>query len=233
MSDGKERSGVKTLDQVLPRVVRAAEKASAVGPGGVREPASGHAQKDGRDHIDAINQLFAEFELAYHNQFHKAYAQEGSLGLAKKYWFNRLGEFMPEVIVRAARHLVTSQEFLPSLAGVVAACENAPVLFGLPTPRAAYVEACCKPEPKLEQVWSHPAVYLAGRETGWLALASETQDNVFPLFEYNYQHFCQRVMRGEKLDVPVPTALPQATGTPLSLEENKSRLAELKQRFEL
>lgn len=230
MSEFKDKSGVKTVDQVLPRVVQSTRRAATQG---VREPASDYQQQMGRDHIDAINQLFAEFELAYHNQFHKAYAQEGSLGLAKKYWLNCLVDFMPEVIIRAARHLVKNQEYLPSLATVVSVCENAPALFGLPTARAAYVEACCKPEPKMAQTWSHPAVYLAGRETGWHALASETQDNIFPVFEHNYQQFCHRVMRGEQLDVPVAPALPKTTITPLSTEESKAKLAELRQRFEL
>ncbi len=37
-----------------------------------------------KDHVDAINQMFAEFELAYHNQYHKAFPDEGALNLGKK-----------------------------------------------------------------------------------------------------------------------------------------------------
>lgn len=229
-----EEQGTQVLDQVLARVVAPAATKVAKGASTTRRESSAPDKaKAGRDHVDAINQLFAEFELAYHNQFHKAYGQEGSLALAKKHWLGCLVDFTPEVIVRAARHLVKTQEFLPTLATVVAACENAPALFGLPTARAAYVEACCKPEPKAAQQWSHPAVYLAGRETGWYELASETQDAIFPLFEHNYQQFCQRVMRGEKLDLPVVQALTPGVATPLNPEENKARLAELRRKFDL
>jgi hypothetical protein len=70
-------------------------------------------------------------------------------------------------------------------------------------------------------------------ETGWFALASQTQDEIFPAFEYNYHQLCQRVMRGETLDVPVPAALPRTAQAPLSLEENRSRLAGLRKRFDL
>ena len=43
--------------------------------GGVAEPAANLGDEDGMDHVDAINQIFAEFEFAYHNQFHKAFAE--------------------------------------------------------------------------------------------------------------------------------------------------------------
>ncbi len=194
--------------------------------------ASSGARGD-RDHVDAINQIFAEFELAYHNQFHKAYAQEGSLKLAKKYWLSCLAEFMPEVIVRAARQVVKSQEYLPTVASMVNACENALPLFGLPAPQNAYVEACCAPEPKHSYAWSHPAVYLAGKHTGWFALATETQSAIFPVFEYNYHLLCQQVLRGEKLDISMPVALPETVSSPLSPEENKARMKALREKFSL
>jgi hypothetical protein len=231
-NDTKPGQGLNALDQVMHRVVPAPGRVSRVAEG-VGEKTAAYRLQVERDHIAAINQLFSEFELAYHNQFHKAYAEKGSLALAKKHWLSCLGEFTPEVIVRAARHLVTSQEYLPTLAAVVAACENAHALFGLPPARAAYMEACCKPEPKAQQSWSHPAVYLAGAATGWFALASETQDAVFPLFEHNYHQLCQRVVRGETLNVPVPPALPRTVQAPLSPEENRAKLAALRDRFDL
>jgi hypothetical protein len=187
----------------------------------------------GRDHVDAINQVFAELALAYHNQFHKAYAQDGALALAKKYWLGVLGEFEPELILRAVRQVVRRSEYLPTLAAIVQACENAYDLFGLPAPQAAYIEACCAAEPKSQQRWSHPAVYLAGEHTGWFALASETQAQIFPLFEYNYRQLCHRVMTGEQLQLPIQRALPETVAAPLSPEENLQRLAALRQRFDL
>lgn len=186
-----------------------------------------------RDHVDVINQVFAELGLAYHNQFHKAYAQDGAIALAKKYWLEVLAEYSPEVILRAVRQVVRSSEFLPSLAAIVSACESAYSLFGLPTAQAAYIEACCAAEPKAAQRWSHPAVYLAGEHTGWFALASETQMQIFPLFEYNYSRLCHRVITGEKLQLPLIKALPQHVASPLSPEENLLRLKKLRSQFDL
>jgi hypothetical protein len=224
---------MKTIDKIIPGVLKdtSAPKAGSVS-GVVHEHGQAYSQHR-RDHVDAINQLFTEFELAYHNQFHKAYGQEGSLNLAKKYWLTCLGDFTPDVILRAARQVVKTQEYLPTIAAVVNACENALPLFGLPQAHAAYVEACCAPEPKLRQAWSHPAVYLAGKATGWFELGTEPQSVIFPRFEYNYHQFCQRVLHGESLDFAVPVALPESVPQPLSPEENKARMRALRERFDL
>lgn len=223
---------MKTLDKIIPEVLPKSGAPSAARPRVAEKTTRDYAGAN-RDHVDAINQLFTEFELAYHNQFHKAYAQEGSLNLAKKYWLTCLGDFTPEVILRAARQVVMSQAYLPTVAAVVAACENALPLFGLPPAHAAYIEACNALDPKLRQQWSHPAVYLAGQATGWRELTSETKDTIFPAFEYNYHQLCQRVLRGEALDVKIPVALPETLPQPLTAEENKARMKALRERFGL
>jgi hypothetical protein len=227
---------LKTVDKVISQTI--ANTRQQVAAAQIANVTKNSAEKNpgahgDRDHVDAINQIFAEFELAYHNQFHKAYAQDGSLKLAKKYWLSCLADFLPEVILRAARQVVKSQEYLPTVASMVKACENALPLFGLPAPHAAYVEACCAPEPKHSYPWSHPAVYLAGKNTGWFALATETQSAIFPLFDYNYHLLCQQVLRGDKLDISMPVALPETIPAPLSPEENKARMKALRQKFAL
>lgn len=200
--------------------------------GGVQGPAQTASTGGNRDHVDAINQVFAELELAYHNQFHKAFGQEGALALAKKYWLGVLAEYRPEVILRAVRHVVRSSEYLPSLAAITRACEDAHALFGLPTPQAAYVEACCAAEPKAAQRWSHPAVFLAGQATGWHTLAGEPRTKAFPLFDYHYGVLCRAVIDGEQLELPRLKALPEKVEVPLSREENLARLQQLKKTLE-
>ncbi len=185
----------------------------------------------GPDRVDAINQLFAEFELAYHNQYYKAYGSEERLVLAKKYWLSCLANYAPAQIVAAARYVVKHHDFLPTVSIVVRACEDGASVFGLPSPREAYIEACRAPSPKSAAHWSHEAVYFAGQSTGWFLLASEPEDKVYPLFQYYYHALCQRVMRGEALATPQPPALDQHIPKPLSGEENHERM--LKMREEL
>ena len=191
------------------------------------------AARGGPDRIDAINQLFAEFELAYHNQYHKAYGSEERLVMAKKYWLGCLADYSPLQIVAAARRVVKTHDYLPTISVVVRACEEGSGLFGLPTPREAYIEACRAEPPKAAFAWSHPAVYFAGAATGWFLLATEPEDRVFPLFEYYYNELCQRVMRGEELGAPQVVALPEHISRPLSGEENHARMLLMREQLGL
>ena len=194
---------------------------------GQSDPAADAARSP--DRVDAINQLFAEFALAYHNQFRKAYPDEESLVLAKKYWLGCLSPFSPLQITRAARQVVRSSDYLPTVAAVVRACESGLSLFGLPQPREAYVEACQASAPKARWPWRHPAVYYAGKASDWHLLASEPESVAFPIFAYHYEQLCCRVMQGEALDVPVPPALPKRNPRKLTAEQKRERMRRLRQ----
>ncbi len=79
--------------------------------------------------------------------------------------------------------------------------------------------------PKSAQPWSHPAVYLAGRDSDWFFLANNEERLTWPVFREHYQRYAAAVLRGETLVVPAPEALEQHKAEPLSPE---AQLAELK-----
>ena len=180
------------------------------------------------DHIDAINQMFTEFELAYHNQYHKAFPSIESLHLAKQLWLKNLASFTPKRIVQAARKVITESEYLPTLHSILKYCEPKLADYGLPDARHAYYEACRATSPKTEYKWSHPAVYFAGKETDWFFIASSPEVKAFPVFQRNYAIICERVMNGEELFIEIPKALPEEISHPLSSAENKQRLKKLR-----
>jgi hypothetical protein len=178
--------------------------------------------------VDAINQVFSEFAFAYHNQFHRAFPDQASITIGKEYWLSCLAEFSPVQITRAARKLVKSSEYLPNVAALVQVCQSGLELFGLPSVREAYLEACRAPSPKATQPWSHPAVYHAGRASDWFVLANEPEAVAFPVFEYNYRQICQRVMGGERFDIKPPPALTAGHGRKLSAAQRKERMRRLR-----
>lgn len=178
--------------------------------------------------MDAINQVFAEFEFAYHNQFHKAFSAPESLVIAKKYWLSSLENYSPQQIVHAAKRVISTQDFLPSIAAFIRACEEGIDLFGLPAVRQAYLEACRAPSPKVDFSWSHEAVYLAGKSTGWFLLASEPEPVALPLFRYHYELLCKRVLQGEELSIEHPTPIPETVSRKLSASEKKERVAKIR-----
>jgi hypothetical protein len=230
----KNISTMKKADTLTGKITSRVEKSQSV-KNVKGDPVSSNAgsstnnsSNNEHDHIDAINQVFAELELAYHNQYHKAYGDEGSIRLAKKYWLECLANFTPQLILHATRTVVTSQQYLPSVATIVQACEESMSQYGLPTIHDAYVEACCADHPKAEQDWSHAAVYLAGKATGWFELTNKIEAKIYPLFETNYRRYCQQVIRGEELVIDKQEALPEQVSRKLSQEENKSRMEELR-----
>ena len=176
--------------------------------------------------------MFAEFELVFHNQYNKAFSTPEKLMYAKKLWFSHLAEFTPQQILAAARRAVRESDYLPTVHGIRKYCEDDQSL-GLPDAWQAYREACQAGEPKAAQPWSHPAVYHAGKASDWFFLANHTESAAFPVFKRNYELLCERVRRGERLEDPVPPALPAKTEKPLSKDEQKRHLAEMRKELGL
>ena len=179
--------------------------------------------------VDAINNLFAQFEVAFPNLYHRAYATDESIRLAKQLWLNSLRRFSPAVILRAAQKAIETSDFIPTINKVLRFCEDQRAVYGLPDVRAAYIEACRATSPKAEFSWSHPAVYYAGVATDWFFLSNNAEIDALPVFERNYAILCERVMAGEQLDIPVPVAIPAEIPVRLSAKERKEKLKTLRQ----
>ena len=180
--------------------------------------------------MDAVDQVFAEFELVYHNQYSKAFPTEEKLGYAKRIWFNNLNHLKAEQIIAAAHKAIRESEFLPTVKGLLKHVGGAQ---GLPEAYSAYIEACQAPSPKIEQQWSHPAVYLAGSASDWFFLASNNESKAFPIFKRHYENLCERAISGEKLTMPSYQALPETISQPLSNEERKERMKKLRETLKL
>jgi len=149
--------------------------------------------------IDAINQVFGLFRANYHNQYYSAFGDKPeSVGLAKKLWLSKLENFSTDVICSAAERIITESDYLPTLHKMLNACRAQSLPAGLSNARTAYLEACQKPGPKIDQKWSHPIVYLAGRDTGWHLLANEIESKALPAFSDVFQRYCNRLVDGEK-----------------------------------
>lgn len=181
----------------------------------------------------AVDEMFAKFQLAYHNQFNKAFPTKALLNRAKMFWHENLKSFSPAQIQRATAELSSSSEFMPNLADIVNACRKDIALFGLPPVRRAYEEACLAPAPKAEYDWSHEAVYLAGRAAGWSLLASEPESVSFPQFEYHYRDLCRQVVEGAELKIERPAPLPEQTRTELGAAELRKRLRKMRKELGL
>lgn len=194
---------------------------------------AGANNKPTAGHVDAINAMFTQFQLAYHNQFHKAYANDEQITMAKQLWLSSLCDLPPERIAAGTRRAVRESEFLPSLSGIRKYCEPSADELGIPDPHRAYLEACTAPTPKLEYTWSHPIVYLAGTASDWFFLASSSEAKAFPVFKRNYDILLERLLNGEQLQLPVPKALPATVSAPLSNEENREKMRRMREELNI
>jgi hypothetical protein len=180
-------------------------------------------------HVDALNQIFALFRLNYHNQYYAAFADAEQLRQIKKLWLESLSDYPVEHLLKGAKHAIEHSEYLPTLNRMLECCQQGRADLGLPTAHDAYVEACRAPSPKSAQAWSHPAVYLAGRDSDWFFLANNTERSSWPVFKEHYDGYCARVLRGDSLDIPEPAALEQKPAAPLAAEEQLARLHKLRE----
>lgn len=221
------------LTEQAAREIAASRKTSATHPGQSKRPAESPGPDAGSPdaaHIEAINQVFALFRLNYHNQYYAAYPDAEQLRQIKKLWLDSLGEYPVEQILRGARHAIEHSEYLPTLHRMRECCELGLTTLGLPSPRDAFLEACRAGSPKAAQPWSHPAVYVAGRDSDWFFLSNNPEQKTWPVFRERYRQVCQRVLRGEKLEMPPPEALEQQPSQPLSREEQLAALHALREK---
>lgn len=174
--------------------------------------------------------MFALFRLNYHNQYYAAFPDAEQLKQIKKLWLDSLADYPVEQILRGARHAIEHSEYLPTLHRMLDCCQQGLADLGLPSARDAYLEACNAPSPRSAQKWSHPAVYLAGRDSDWFFLANNPERATWPVFEGHYREYCARVMQGETLKVPTAAALEKHEGEPLDAEAQLEELRKLREK---
>ncbi len=178
-------------------------------------------------HIKAINHLFTELELAYHNQFHKAFPDHKSLTMAKQLWLRLLVDFSPEEISKATRLTICDNTFLPTPNNIRENCEKL-LKNSIPDVKDAYKEVCLSRESRSSYQWSHPIIYHAGKSTDWFFLDSQIEAVTFPVFERNYELLSRRLRNGENLEIPIEPAIEQEKVNTLDKDKLKEKFSQLR-----
>ena len=195
---------------------------------------AGQDDRDDGSLIEVINQVFALFRLNYHNQYYAAWSDAQQLGQVKRLWLEALSEFSGDLILMGARRAIEGSDYLPTLNRMLASCSEALSELGLPSATAAYEEACLAPSPKTEASWSHPIVYLAGRDASWYLLANHVRGEAWPVFQGHYNRWLRRALRGDTLMIPERKQL-EAPSERVSMELNdrKTALSALRKKMRL
>ncbi len=182
--------------------------------------------------VDAINQIFALFRINFHNQYYAAFSDDGLLNQAKRLWVDSLHDYPVEYLLLGARQIIEQSEYLPTLQKMISSCDEQGSRIGLPAPREAYLQACTAPHPKAAQNWIHPAVYFAGKKTGWFELENQSEKATWLEYKHHYEELRRKVLCGEKLEIEVPPELPPP-GKPQSKEERLKQIQALRNQLDL
>ncbi|MCP4595044.1 replication protein P [Neptuniibacter sp.] len=162
-----------------------------------------------------VNMIFARFMAIYGHKFKSCFETQDEIRIAKREWALSLGGYSEQELVAAIDYCKEHSAWMPTISEFLKVLRNLTGDHGLPAGKHAYEEACLHADHASTHKWSHPAIYHAGKATGWFRLRTEDEPNVFPDFRYNYDVICRRVRAGEELDLPVPVALPDKSDVSL------------------
>ena len=136
------------------------------------------------NHIELVNLIFAQLEITYHNQFHKAFKDEVSLNLAKQLWLKKLEIFSLDLIFEAIDELTSKSKFLPSLSQTLEEIKSHYLKKeGIQSIEAAFAEACLGSDEPENFKWSHPLVYETAKNFGWADLRRSEEREGFEKFQ--------------------------------------------------
>ena len=136
------------------------------------------------NHIELVNLIFAQLEITYHNQFHKAFKDEISLNLAKQLWLKKLEIFSLDLIFEAIDELTSKSKYLPSLSQTLEEIKSHYLKKeGIQSIEAAFAEACLGSDEPENFKWSHPLIYETAKNFGWADLRRSEERAGFVKFQ--------------------------------------------------
>tara|TARA_B100000963_G_scaffold276189_1_gene244486 strand:+ start:150 stop:749 length:600 start_codon:yes stop_codon:yes gene_type:complete len=186
-----------------------------------------------KSQVELINLIFAELEITFHNQFHKAFPDEETLSLAKQLWLAKLEKYQNEIVFRAIDKIIETSKYLPSLSAVLNQIKELKLLEqNIPSSKSAYIEASSLGETNpLNFNWSHPFVYHAGAKLGWYRLKTESEVNIKKEFLEVYEKILEDSEFKESLFLLPETKEEFSEEKPLSSDLQKERLEKIKKKY--
>ena len=186
-----------------------------------------------KNQVELINLIFAELEITFHNQFHKAFPDEETLTLAKQLWLAKLEKFDNEIIFKAIDKIIETSMYLPSLSAVLNQIKELKFQQQkIPSPNVAYAEATSLGEiSPLDFNWSHPFVYHAGTKVGWYRLKTEAEFEIKSDFIDAYEEILEMSeVKNSFLSLPEKKE-EFFEDEPLSSDEQHARLERIKKKY--
>ncbi|MET4696114.1 replication protein P [Endozoicomonas lisbonensis] len=168
-----------------------------------------------REQRNAVNYFYARVKSVYGSKYKVTFpVPEGEEHspeekLSKREWggqvMNLSREQIDNGISKLKQKLVDRQKDYdwPNIPFIAALCQPRPEDYGMPDTEKAWHEAEQHCHHVDKHQWSHEAVRLAGKRTGWFEImGAETEqrrENLKAMFERHYDYLMHRVMKGKSL----------------------------------
>lgn len=183
-------------------VSRIINSGSLVGNHQPQPDQTGELNAFARQNINAIFQRLQAIFPAWRTAFPSAEA----LAEAKKVWVMALIDARicsTEQISRGmAKARLSESDFFPSAGKFVGWCRLSAEDMGAPVTSSAYHEASSHCHQVMEHTWSHPAVYEAGRRSGWFEMRNGKVS--IKQFTDHYIAAIEDLANGAEIKMPQP-----------------------------
>lgn len=159
-----------------------------------------------------MNYFYGRVQAVYGSKFKTQFRVDDEVDevkLSKMEWAGQVMNLSKEDIDRGIEKLkqkmvTKEQDYLwVNIPLIAALCQPQPEDFGLPSVADAWSEVQKHSHNVDRHRWTHPAVRIAGRRTGWfdiMHLTSERgRDRLHKSFIRHYEYLVQRVMRGQEV----------------------------------
>ena len=97
--------------------------------------------------------------------------------------------------------VIQSNDYLPTLTEFLKACSESMGSVNIPTPQEAFLEAQKSSSPRDSHPWTHPIIYLAGKEIGWELINSSKNTSAFQAFTNTYLRLAREMKAGKKFEI--------------------------------
>lgn len=172
-----------------------------------------------------VNDIFRALQASF-PAWRNAFPDDASLKAAKASWVKGLmaaGITEFDQIARGVEKARLSEsDFFPSVGKFIAWCRVQPADLGLPSEDLAWQEINQHSHHVLVHHWSHPALYEAGRRTGWYEIRNGSAKR--ETFKAQYQAVAAELAAGAVFTMPAAdsTRLEHHTsGKQVTTEESK------------
>lgn len=184
--------------------------------------------------VDIVNKLFAELQCIF-PAWRQAWPDAKAMGRAKRSWVKGLFAARINTLeqlrwgIAACREL--GEDFAPSVGRFIRMCVPKPADLGMPDEESAWREAVSASSYPDRHRWSHEAVHLAGRATGWFFIRQGAlkEEVLRKRFGNAYHQLLRRVALGLPLEEPRQALEDQSEGRELTPEQADRRGEQLVQ----